>query len=95
MSKVAKNTKPKKQRPKKYEEKLAVSGTFADVFKVVKKNKEEKKLTNSDGSPKDGKEAEFFESEKAKAKRKLEQLPEDVRQNVLESERALNKRMNS
>ncbi len=35
--------KPKKQRAKKYEEKLAINGTFADVFKVVKKNKEEKK----------------------------------------------------
>lgn len=32
-----------KKRPHKYEEKVAVKGTFADVFKVVKKNKEQKK----------------------------------------------------
>jgi hypothetical protein len=43
MNKAIKNTKPKKQRAEKYEEKLAINGTFADVFKVVKKNKEEKK----------------------------------------------------
>ncbi len=43
MSKVVKKVKAKKERAKKYEEKLAVNGTFADVFKVVKKNKEEKK----------------------------------------------------
>lgn len=36
------NKKPSKQRPDKYDEKLAIKGTFADVFKVVKKNKEEK-----------------------------------------------------
>ena len=30
-------------RLNKYDEKLAIKGTFADVFKVVKKNKEEKK----------------------------------------------------
>lgn len=35
--------KASKKRPDKYEEKLAIKGTFADVFKVVKKNKEEKK----------------------------------------------------
>lgn len=39
-----KAVKPKKQRAKKYEEKLAINGTFADVFKVVKKNKEDKKI---------------------------------------------------
>ena len=33
----------KKKRPEKYEAKLAVQGKFKDVFKVVKKNKEEKK----------------------------------------------------
>jgi hypothetical protein len=43
MAKAAKNTKPKKERADKYEERLAIKGTFADVFKVVKKNKEEKK----------------------------------------------------
>lgn len=30
------------ERPDKYDEKLAIKGTFADVFKVVKKNKEQK-----------------------------------------------------
>ncbi len=39
--------KPKKQRPNKYDEKLAIKGTFADVFKVVKKNKEEKKKASN------------------------------------------------
>ncbi len=43
MSADTKVTKPKKERAKKYEEKLAINGTFSDVFKVVKKNKEEKK----------------------------------------------------
>lgn len=36
------NKKPKKQRASKYEEKLAINGSFAEVFKVVKKNKEER-----------------------------------------------------
>lgn len=41
---MAKAVKKKKtNRPDKYEEKLAINGTFADVFKVVRKNKEEKK----------------------------------------------------
>lgn len=39
MAKAKKSLKP---RAKKYEQKLAIKGTFADVFKVVKKNKEEK-----------------------------------------------------
>lgn len=43
MKKAVKKDKPKKERSDKYEEKLAINGTFADVFKVVKKNKEEKK----------------------------------------------------
>ncbi|MGI8581781.1 MAG: hypothetical protein ACR2KX_06290 [Chitinophagaceae bacterium] len=43
MNESVKSTKPKKQRAKKYDEKLSINGTFADVFKVVKKNKEEKK----------------------------------------------------
>ena len=43
MAKALKNTKAKKERSHKYEEKLAVNGSFADVFKVIKKNKEEKK----------------------------------------------------
>ena len=37
------NKKEDKKRANKYDEKLAIKGTFADVFKVVKKNKEEKK----------------------------------------------------
>lgn len=32
----------KKKRNQKYEEKLSIKGTFKDVFKVVKKNKEDK-----------------------------------------------------
>ncbi len=46
MSKATKKDKPKKPRLTKYDEKLAINGTFADVFKVVKKNKEEKENTN-------------------------------------------------
>lgn len=37
----AKN-KAAKPRATKYDEKLAINGSFADVFKVVKKNKEQK-----------------------------------------------------
>ena len=37
------NKKPTKLRTTKYDEKLAIKGTFAQVFQVVKKNKEEKK----------------------------------------------------
>lgn len=43
MSKAVKNKKSKTNRPDKYDEKLAINGTFADVFKVVRKNKEQKK----------------------------------------------------
>jgi hypothetical protein len=43
MKKQQRQAKPKKQRASKYEEKVAINGTFADVFKVIKKNKEEKK----------------------------------------------------
>lgn len=43
MAKSVKKEKPKKQRADKYEDKLKIEGTFADVFKVVKKNKEDKK----------------------------------------------------
>ena len=32
----------KKARGKKYDEKLALKGTFKDAFKIVKKNKEDK-----------------------------------------------------
>lgn len=39
---MAKEKKPKKERAKNYDQKLAVKGSFADVFKVVKKNKEDK-----------------------------------------------------
>lgn len=46
---MAKTTKKKetKPRPTKYDEKLSIKGTFADVFKVVKKNKEEKQNIKS------------------------------------------------
>ncbi len=43
---MAKEKKHPKERSKNYDQKLAVKGTFADVFKVVKKNKE-------DNAPKD------------------------------------------
>lgn len=33
--------KDKKPRASKYEEKLSIKGSFKDVFKVIKKNKEE------------------------------------------------------
>lgn len=39
---MAKAKKENKPRSTKYDEKLAIKGSFADVFKVVKKNKEEK-----------------------------------------------------
>lgn len=32
----------KKKRAKNYDQKLAIEGEFIDVFKVVKKNKEDK-----------------------------------------------------
>jgi hypothetical protein len=35
--------KAKKKWASKYDEKLAINGTFADVFNVIKKNKEQKK----------------------------------------------------
>ncbi len=35
--------KPKKERANKYNEKVAINSTFANVFKVIKKNKENKK----------------------------------------------------
>ena len=41
MAKAVKK-KAAKKRPDKYDEKLAIKGSFADVFKVVKKNKENK-----------------------------------------------------
>ena len=38
------NKKPTKPRANKYEEKLSIKGTFADVFKVIKKDKEAKQI---------------------------------------------------
>jgi hypothetical protein len=43
MKKKQAKEKSSKERAKKYDEKLAINGSFADVFKVIKKNKEEKK----------------------------------------------------
>ena len=40
---MAKEKKTPKKRAKKYDQKLAVKGDFADVFRVVKKHKEDKK----------------------------------------------------
>jgi len=39
----AKKTTPEKPRADKYDEKLAIKSSFADVFKVIKKNKVDKK----------------------------------------------------
>lgn len=39
MEKPKKDSKP---RASKYDDKLAIKGTFKDVFKVVKKHKEDK-----------------------------------------------------
>jgi hypothetical protein len=42
------NKKPtKKPRANKYDDKLAIKGTFAQVFQVVKKNKEEKQVKSN------------------------------------------------
>jgi hypothetical protein len=43
MAKPKKKKAVSKPRPDKYEGKYAVEGSFLDVFKVVKKNKEDKK----------------------------------------------------
>lgn len=47
---MAKAKKPAKKsvkkRADKYDDKLAINGSFADVFKVVKKNKEDKLKSN-------------------------------------------------
>ena len=37
-------TKKVKKHHNKYDEKLAIKGTFADIFQVVKKNEEAKKI---------------------------------------------------
>ena len=39
----AKKTIPPKPGADNYDEKLAIKGTFTDPFKVIKKNKEDKK----------------------------------------------------
>lgn len=44
---MAKKKKASKERAKNYDEKFAIKGTFSDVFKVVKKNKEEKQSKKS------------------------------------------------
>lgn len=43
MAKAKKATQPGKKRSEKYDPKLSIKGNFEDVFKVVKKNKEDKK----------------------------------------------------
>ena len=43
MAKASKKANPKKPRADKYDEKPAIKDTFADVSKVTKKNKEDKK----------------------------------------------------
>ncbi len=46
---MAKAKKTGKQRQGKYDNKLAIKGSFADVFKVVKKNKEDLSSKNKKG----------------------------------------------
>jgi len=46
MAKEIKKNTSKKERSSKYDEKLAIKGSFIDVFKVVKKNKEQKKKSD-------------------------------------------------
>jgi len=41
-----KKKKESKPRAEKYEDKLSIDGTFEEVFKVIKKNKEEKTEKN-------------------------------------------------
>jgi hypothetical protein len=50
---------------------------------------------NPDGSSIDGKEPEFFEWEKQKDKQRLDKLPEAEKQADIDSQRALNDRMQS
>jgi hypothetical protein len=38
---MPKTKKQKKERAEKYDQKLAIKGSFKEVFKVVKKNKED------------------------------------------------------
>jgi hypothetical protein len=45
MAKAKKKKAAPKERPEKYEGKFSIEGNFIDVFKVVKKNKEDKKTT--------------------------------------------------
>ena len=40
---MAKEKKEVKPQPKEYNEKLAIKGSFLDVFKVVKKHKEQQR----------------------------------------------------
>lgn len=44
---MAKPKKSPKQKATKYDEKVSIKGSFADVFKVVKKNKEDKQPKKS------------------------------------------------
>ncbi len=52
-------------------------------------------FANTDGSPIDGKEPEFFEWEKENSKSELKKLPEEIQAEIIDSERELNKRMDS
>ncbi|HTC00163.1 MAG TPA: hypothetical protein VK705_05725 [Ferruginibacter sp.] len=38
MAKAVKKAKPKKERPAKYDEKLAVNGSFLDIMKAAAKH---------------------------------------------------------
>jgi len=52
-------------------------------------------FANEDGSPIDGEEPDFFEWEKQRAIKELDKLPPEEKEKAIESERALNERMNS
>jgi hypothetical protein len=50
---------------------------------------------NPDGSPIEGKEPEFFDWAKQFDKKRLEELPENVKKEEIESQESLQKRMES
>lgn len=52
-------------------------------------------FANEDGSPIDGQEKDFFDWEIEHSRQELEKLPEEKQIEILESEHALNKRMDS
>lgn len=57
--------------------------------------KQENPYGNSDGTPKDGKEAEFFKWAREKHLKELDKLPPGEKKKQLEAEKSLADRMNS